>query len=204
MTPDAPRSGPDPLAVLIAPSVRRRLLLDLGPLRHHRDFRLLWLGQSVTFLGSMITYVAVPYQVYTLTRSSLLVGVLGMLGLVEFVAVLSTAFLGGALADAVDRRRMVRLTEAGLLIGSLLLVGNSLLRHPSVMALFVVVGLITALDALQRMRAVPPPPDAERPSLRGVLEGLRYARSRPELMGTYLVDINATRCRYAGSCSAAC
>ena len=41
------------------------------------------------------------------------------------------------------------------------------------------------------MRAVPPPPDAARPSLRGVAEGVRYARSRPELLGTYLVDINA-------------
>jgi MFS family permease len=41
------------------------------------------------------------------------------------------------------------------------------------------------------MRAVPPPPDADRPSLRSIVEGLRYAKSRPELMGTYLVDINA-------------
>jgi MFS family permease len=48
-----------------------------------------------------------------------------------------------------------------------------------------------SLLMLSRMRAVPPPPDAERPSLRGVLDGVRFARSRPELMGTYLVDINA-------------
>jgi MFS family permease len=41
------------------------------------------------------------------------------------------------------------------------------------------------------MRATPPPPDAERPSLKSVLEGLRYARSRPELLGTYLIDIVA-------------
>ena len=51
----------------------RHLLLDVGPLRRHRDFRLLWLGQAVTFLGSMITYVAIPYQVYELTRSTWLV-----------------------------------------------------------------------------------------------------------------------------------
>jgi MFS family permease len=50
---------------------------------------------------------------------------------------------------------------------------------------------LVSLLALAAMRAVPPPPGAVQPSLRGVLEGLRYARSRPELMGTYLVDIVA-------------
>src|SRR4051794_11735929 len=113
MTPD-----PD----LIMPA-RRRLLVDLAPLREHRDFRLLWVGQGVTFFGSMITFVAVPYQVYALTHSSALVG---LLGLVEFVGVMLAAFVGGALADAVDRRLMVRLTEGGLLLGSTLLLGNSL------------------------------------------------------------------------------
>src|SRR6478672_12918219 len=99
--PAAPRSG-----------VRRLLQLavvDLGPLRRHRDFRLLLLARSVSFLGSMVTYVAIPYQVYRLSGSSLLVGALG---LAELLPLLATAFLGGALADAVDRRRMVQLTEA--------------------------------------------------------------------------------------------
>jgi MFS family permease len=54
-----------------------------------------------------------------------------------------------------------------------------------------VVSFGASLLALWLMRAVPPPPDAERPSLRGVLDGLNYARSRPELMGTYIVDIVA-------------
>jgi MFS family permease len=231
------------------------LLVDTTPLRRHRDFRLLWIGQAVTFLGSMITYVAVPYQLYELTGSSALVG---LLGAVEFVAMLSTAFLGGALADAIDRRRMVRLTEGLLLLTSAGLLVNALQGRPSVAALFALAGLLTAFDALQRpsldallprlvtreelgpaaalnsfrmtvgmiagpalggllissigleatfavdmatfavslvclqlMRAVPPPPEATRPSLKGVVEGIRYARSRPELMGTYLVDINA-------------
>ena len=48
-----------------------------------------------------------------------------------------------------------------------------------------------SLVCLSMVRAVPPPPDADRPSLRAVATGLRYARSRPELLGTYLVDINA-------------
>ncbi|HEX7746752.1 MAG TPA: MFS transporter [Micromonosporaceae bacterium] len=48
-----------------------------------------------------------------------------------------------------------------------------------------------SLACLALVKAVPPPPAADRPSLRSVVDGLRYARSRPELMGTYLVDINA-------------
>jgi MFS family permease len=254
---DEPRSGADPVALGEPPRRRglRGLAIDTGPLRRHRDFRLLYAGQAVTFLGSMITYVAIPYQVYRLTGSSFVVG---MLGLVEFVCMLSMAFVGGALADAVDRRRMVQLTELALLLTSALLLGNALLPHPSVAVLFVAAGLATLFDSLQRpsldallprlvpreellaasalnsmrgtagmiggpalgglliatlglastyavdiasfafslailarMKAVPPPPDAERPSLRGVIDGIRFARSRPELMGTYLVDINA-------------
>ena len=50
---------------------------------------------------------------------------------------------------------------------------------------------LISLGFLSLMRASPPAADADRPSLHSIAEGLRYARSRPELMGTYLVDINA-------------
>ena len=254
---EEPRAGVDPLVRAEAPKRTglRSLAIDTGPLRRHREYRLLFTGQVVTFFGSLITYVAIPYQVYTLTHSSFAVG---MLGLVEFVCMISMAFLAGALADSVDRRRMVQVTELAMLGVSALLLVNALAPHPSVALLFVAVGLTMTFDALQRpsldallprlvpredvlaagalnsmrgtagmiagpavggilistiglastyavdvvsfaislavlarMQAVPPPPDAERPSLRGVAEGIRFARSRPELMGTYLVDINA-------------
>jgi MFS family permease len=229
--------------------------VDVAPLRRHRDFRLLFIGRMVSFFGSMITVVAVPYQVYQLSHSVLLVGTLG---LVELAALLGFAMLGGALADAADRRRMVLLSETGLMAGSILLAGNSLLSHPIVWLIFAITALQASFDALQRpsldaliprlvdrdelpaaaalgslrgtvgmiaglalagvivavfglpvtylidvgtfvvglvclalMRAVPPPADAERPSLRRVAEGLRYAQSRPELIGTYVVDIVA-------------
>ena len=229
--------------------------IDITPLRRHRDFRLLFIGRLVSFFGSMITVVAVPYQVYQLSHSVLLVG---FLGLAELAALVGFAMLGGALADAADRRTMVLLSEAGLMVGSLLLAGNSLLPHPLMWLIFAVAALQGAFDALQRpsldallprlvdrdelkaaaalgslrgtagmiagpalagvliavaglpitylvdvatfvvglvclllMRAVPPPVDAARPSIARVLEGLRFARSRPELMGTYLVDIVA-------------
>jgi MFS family permease len=229
--------------------------IDITPLRRHRDFRLLFIGRLVSFFGSMITVVAVPYQVYQLSHSVLLVGVLG---LAELSALIGFAMLGGALADAADRRTMVLLSEAGLMAGSLLLAGNSLLPHPLIWLIFAIAALQGAFDALQRpsldallprlvdrdelaaavalgslrgtvgmiagpalagvlvavvglpitylvdvatfavglvclllMRAVPPPLDAARPSIGRVLEGIRYARSRPELIGTYLVDIVA-------------
>ena len=233
----------------------RLATIDFGPLRRHRDFRLLFTGQAVSFLGSMVTYVAIPYQVYRLSGSSLVVG---LLGIVELVPLLGTAFVGGALADAIDRRWMVRVTELALAGASGVLLANALLPSQQLWLLFVVAALMAGLDGLQRpslealaprlvtreelpaegalsslrgtigmiagpalggaliatvglaatyafdvatfafslvmltfMRAVPPPPDAEPPSLRGIVDGLRYARGRDELIGTYGVDMIA-------------
>lgn len=110
--------------------------VDITPLRRHRDFRLLFVGRLVSFFGTMITYVAVPFQVYQLSHSTLLVG---LLGLVELAALLVFAMLGGALADAADRRLMVLLSEAGLMVGSVVLAGNSALAHPQLWVIFGVV-----------------------------------------------------------------
>jgi len=129
----------------------RRLLrtatIDLTPLRRHRDFRLLMAGQTVTFLGSMVTYVALPYQAYELSGSSLVVG---LLGVAELLPLLIAAFLGGALADAKDRRRMLQLTELAFAVASLILLANSLLPDPQLWLLFVVSAAMAALDGLQR------------------------------------------------------
>jgi MFS family permease len=73
----------------------------MRPLRTTRDFRLLFFGLSVSFLGNMITYVAVPFPVYALTGSTIAVG---LLGAVELIPLVVFALWGGALADAVDRR----------------------------------------------------------------------------------------------------
>ena len=80
----------------------RAAALDVGPLRRHREFRLLYVGQAVSFTGSMLTYVAIPYQVYALTGSTFVVGLLGFASLAPLLV---TALIGGALADARDRRR---------------------------------------------------------------------------------------------------
>lgn len=98
-------------------------------------------------VGSMVTYVADPSQVFRLTRPSLAVG---LVGLVEMVAILSLAFLGGALADAVDRRRLIRLTETGQLSCSLLLLLNASLDRPQTWAVFLLAGGLSGFGAVQR------------------------------------------------------
>src|SRR5260370_10332941 len=122
---------------MIEPEKRREwwrfATLDITPFRRHRDFRLVFMGRLVSFFGSMITFVAVPYQVYQLSHSTLLVGALG---LVELAALLVFAMLGGAMADAADRRTMVLLSEAGLMAGSVIMAGNSLLPPPPLWLIF--------------------------------------------------------------------
>src|SRR6202049_2733185 len=125
----------------------RLATIDITPLRRHRDFRLLFIGRLVSFFGSMITVVAFPYQVYQLTHNLLLVGLLGVL---EFVAILAFAMLGGALADAKDRRTMVLLSEAALMGCSLILAGNAALANPQVWVFFAVAIVWGVLDAVQR------------------------------------------------------
>ena len=87
---------------------RPRLLADLTPLRVSRDFRLLFTGNAVSYLGRQLTVVAIPFQVFTITGSSLAVG---MIGLATVVPLVSLSLAGGAIADAVDRRKLLLLTQ---------------------------------------------------------------------------------------------
>lgn len=237
------------------PNLFQSLILDITPLKASRDFRLLFIGQAFSYFGSMMRFAVLPWQMYRLTESSLAVG---MLELVAFVPMFFAAFIGGALADYIDRKRLIRLTETGLAITSAMLIVNSLLPQPKIWVLFVVAALFAALNGLQRpareaitprivspeqipavaalnsfrfsasaivgpavggiiavklgpvfaysidcatyiislvtvlmIKASPAPPDADRPSLQSIKEGIRYAKSRQELLGTYLIDLNA-------------
>ncbi|MER7756612.1 MFS transporter [Kitasatospora sp. NPDC097643] len=225
---------------------------DLAPWHASRDFRLLWMSGCVTGFGSYLTYVAVPMQIKDLTDSSFAVGLVGAF---ELVPLIFFGLWGGALADALDRRKLVLRSEAllGLLAGVLLL--NALLPTPLLWPLYLVAALVAAADGLQRpaldsltprivphqhlaaafalnslyrnaasvagpalagvivafsgvqtayaldvltfvvsltllarIRAVPPSTGAERPSVRAVLTGVRYAWSRKDLLGTYAID----------------
>lgn len=123
------------------------MLLDLSPLRTSRDYRLLFFGQLISFFGSMMTFIVVPWQMYQLTQSSAMVG---YIYLAEFVPMVILAFVGGALADFFDKRRLLRLTEFGQAVASLILLVNSLLPNPQVWILFVCVAAHAGLAAIQR------------------------------------------------------
>ncbi|MBB6548846.1 MFS transporter [Nonomuraea rubra] len=232
----------------------RQLSLDLSPLRDSRDYRLLFGSGVITMFGTMITMVAVPYQMKELTDSYLAVG---LVSLAEFVPMVVCGLWGGAIADALDRRKIIVLSELGLLVTSAALLINALLPSPQVWVLYVVGALSTGLASLQRpsleaviqqvvkhdqqaaaavlsslrwnfgaivapalggllvtwstaaayavdtltfvvsfallwrVRSIPPAEDAAPASLRSLVEGVRYAVSRKDLMGTYLVDIAA-------------
>jgi MFS family permease len=123
------------------------MLLDLSPLRVSRDYRLLFFGQLVSFFGSMMTFIVVPWQMYRLTESSAMVG---YIYLAEFVPMVALAFVGGALADFLDKRKMLRITEIGQTTVTAILLINSLLPNPHIWVLFLAVALHAGLAALQR------------------------------------------------------
>ncbi|MFJ8659264.1 MFS transporter [Streptomyces sp. NPDC093795] len=231
------------------------LFPDLAPWRSSSDFRLLWIQGLVTYFSSAMAMIALPLQIKELTGSPLAVGAMGA---VELVPLVVFGLYGGALADAVDRRKVILATEAGLGVLALILLVNALLPEPTLWPLYVVAAGAAALAGLQRpaldsllARIVPheqqtaaaalnslrwqmgsiagpalaglvvayaghapaygvtiagfavsallcrrlsPAPaahDAEKPSLRGIAEGARYAWSRPVLLGTYAIDLAA-------------
>lgn len=232
-----------------------RMAVDIRPLRNSRDFRRLWFGTGISAVGSQITAVAIPIQVYDQTRSTLMVGLLGVAALVPLLVV---PIYGGAVADSVDRRRMLLLSDVGLLLVTGGLVVNAVLPDPQLWALFAGETLLTAAYGFQRparnaltprlvgneqltaaiavedvvftlarvggpalggllvgtlgfagaygidlvtfgasllaiwlLPPAPPSPDADRASLRSILDGFRYVRRRKVLLGIFVVDTNA-------------
>lgn len=244
----------DPMHTGGRKSVFARLRVDTRPFRH-RDFRNLWIGQAISTIGGEIGIVAVPYQVYTLTHSTAMVGLLGLASLIPLLVV---PLIGGAIADAHDRRSVLLRTETGMAVvtGAFLL--NSLLAHPQIWALFVLQSAAVAIFSLGRPamssltpRLVPdeeiaaaaaltsvynslsavggpavggiliavagvpwtfgvdlttyaasfvviwllpkmtPIEDADRPSLRSILDGFRFLKGRQPLIGIFAVDTSA-------------
>jgi MFS family permease len=118
----------------------RRAAIDVTPLRHI-DFRRLWFGNSVAFVGFQLTAVAVPVQVYELTGSSFWVGMLGAVG---FVPLVIFGLWGGAVADAVDRRRLLMVSCAVLWACTGVLFVHALLGFNSLAVLLGVVAVQAA------------------------------------------------------------
>lgn len=232
-----------------------RFAVDLSPLKKYPDFRNLWSSGLISYFGSMITYVAIPFQIKHLTGSYIAVGAVGA---VELIPLIIFGLYGGVLADRVDRQKMIWATEAASCFMTLTLLINSLLPKPSLIWLYLVGATFAALDGLQRpssdailprlvqhddlaatsalmslrwqtgviigpsvagvllattgitsafaidiatfiisliflakVRSVKPLEKSEAPTLKSLIDGLKYATSRKDLMGTYLVDLSA-------------
>jgi predicted MFS family arabinose efflux permease len=126
-----------------------RIAVDLSALRESRDLRLLVLGNWVTGLGTQAALVALPFQLYEQTRSAFLTGLLGAF---ELVPMVGFGLVGGALADRVDRRRLLLLDQVALVLCAAAL-AVLLWRHgdPPLAALYVLGGLLAGFGTVQNV-----------------------------------------------------
>ncbi len=141
--PPSPDENPEPLPEpAVAPrgfaAILRSQALDTRPLRHPAYRRML-IGQGTAFIGSMLTQVAVPVQIYAISHSSLYVGLVGLAG---FVPIVVFGLYGGAIADAVDRRRLYFWSSIGSWLMTLALLAQTIANVRSI-------GLILVLVAVQ-------------------------------------------------------
>jgi len=132
-----------------------QLVLDVAPLRESRDFRWLYSGRVVASAGNVVAMTAANWQVFALTHSPLAVG---LLTLTESVGLLVSLMAGGMLADRHDRRTLLLATglPQALLAGALM--ANSLLRHPALWAIYVImlaIGLLAGIGAPASTAATP-------------------------------------------------
>jgi len=158
-TDEQPEVPPEISPPLASPGMlgrARSLLIDLSPLRESPQFRLLWIGDSISDIGSHITAVAIPFQVFHLTnRSSLAVGLLGLCALVPL---LTLPLVGGAIADAMDRRTLMLRTNTALAALSGVLAFNALRGQRHLWVLYAIATLQAALWSIQMpaMRSLVP------------------------------------------------
>jgi len=124
-----------------------KFFLDVKVLKHNRNFRLLFIGQTISFFGTMITSVAFPYQIYQLTKSTLMVG---LISLVQLIPLLFTALIGGVFADRYHRRNLLLISEFLLAVCCITLAYNATLDSPSVWLLFIIAPIMSAVTGLHR------------------------------------------------------
>ena len=125
----------------------RMKLLRKTLLYRNRDYRFLFLGQFISFIGTMMTGVVLPYQIYEVTHSTLMVG---LLGLAQLIPLIFTALLGGVFADRHHRRLLLLVTESLLALGCLLLALNATLKVPHIGVVFVLATFMSAINGFHR------------------------------------------------------
>lgn len=142
---------------------RRRLFADITPLRESPDFRRLYVGQLISFVGTQLTVVAVPYQVFQLTDSSLQVG---LVSLAQLGPLIIGSLIGGAAADSIDRRRLLLWMQVVMAITSVGLALNAMLDAPMLWPIYVLTALAAGFSGVDRpARSAAIPNIVERRSL---------------------------------------
>ena len=124
----------------------RGIFADTRPLTSP-DFRRLWTANIVTVIGAQLTVVAVPAQIYAITSSSAMVGLTGVFGLVPLIVM---GLWGGALADVMDRRRLLEITTGGLIVTSALFWAQAALSLDNVWLLLGIFALQQAFFAVNQ------------------------------------------------------
>ena len=140
----------------------RRVAVDLTPLRESRDLRRLVVGTFVTGLGTQASLVALPYQLFVQTGSAFKTG---MLGAVELVPLVTAALLGGALADRLDRRRLLLVDQIALVLLSAALAVLALAGEPPLGVLYLLGALLAGAGAIQNVARGAIVPNLVRPAL---------------------------------------
>jgi MFS family permease len=133
----------------------RALAVDVSPLRESVAFRALWGGQVVSLVGTHMRLVAVPFQVFAITKSSAAVG---LLGLAEVVPLILFSIAGGTLADSIDRRRIMAVAQVLLAADSAVLAALTLAGRPSLPWIYGLVagaGALAAVDQPARTAMIP-------------------------------------------------
>src|SRR5882672_8892385 len=115
-----------------------RYLVDLSPLRESREYRLLYIGQAISYFGRQMTIVGVPFSVFKITGSSLQVG---LVSLTALGPLLLTSFFLGPIVDAVDRRRLLLVTQVIMAATSAGLALNAMGGNGAVWPLYVLMGV---------------------------------------------------------------
>lgn len=124
-----------------------RLLTDITPLRESPHFRRLWVGTTLSAVGGALTMFALPLQIYDITRSPFAVGALGI---VRLVPTLTVGLLGGTIADAADRRKLVLLTSFGQAALAALLAAQAFAGLSALWLLYLLASLSSALSAVSQ------------------------------------------------------
>lgn len=133
----------------------RLAVVDVTPLREVPGYRWLFAGMFFVHAGRMMTVVAAPFQIFELTGSTLAVG---LLGLAQLVPLLLVSVVGGALADALNRRRLLVISQLTLAATASGLLWNSMAETPMIWLIYVLVAInagVSAIDSPARHAIVP-------------------------------------------------